>query len=950
MPLRPPPSGFAAALQAHQSAPRASGKKKRRPHASDIPTGEGDMQAMIEKESEHREAALGVKAMISKESEERVKADTGVEDRIANRERVEGEYGARFLPGGKAKQAKEKRRREMSTLDIAKVVKGLGALNDPEAVAIFDRADAAAAEAEALAAQRAAEGDEEEEDDVFTMTAKERKATAEAMKSAIRANLSTMSTLFREIDKDGSGEISTHEFEKLLARLGLNHTRYEVHDLYRHMGLKGSKNVRRRRRRARARELSRPPSRLQTSRYPRGTHTQSATHAPVRTPQRPNRRYGAAEARGEAVRARRDHNVLPDAEAVRARDDVPAAAAARAADGGRRRRRRRGADLGAARQEHGQSHRPLPQVRQGRLRRGLEEGAQGRDGVAWTQVRRGGGRRALQSGAPSPHKRDAAAMPRTSSDEPATHPLRLLTSEQFDADGSGKIAYRELHKGLAARNRGASFFSIKTGRMEMLPPKGYAPPPAHPKSQSPSPPPMPPSPVSVVPAPAPATALAPTATHATHATHATPILGVTDAAVPIMDMTTLALGAPALAGGGATPAAPTAVGAKLGLKAMVAKQMATTAAAAGKVEGMAEAAERALLLERIKQTLRKDLQRVLDLFRKWDTDGDGTVDRAEFGRAVALLGFKPPEGPTWGAAYVAYVRTVGIVVRPPAARGRGRGRAAWGTQAQGPHLRPHLRRAHRFAPPRYVGTIDALFASLDEDGSGTAEINEIEAALKGGRKQARKPRDPRLGPRDFVSPVTGQVIRAGVPCRPTAQDARDAILARSPTHDAKKARGWRDLPVGVRDRFTDAHYASPTTLPPLPPMHEDVRAPSAQFLDVDRLAERHGTFGRSASETSFDGAAGVPGAGGRRSRPSLLGGMRGMHAAHMHTPPQRRPDSKQLVRSPRGTMTDPTMDVTCIDPFGRKSGALNTSISLPTIHRARSRVLHEQVRTLRLYG
>ena len=246
------------------------------------------MQAMIEKESEHREAALGVKAMISKESEERVKADTGVEDRIANRERVEGEYGARFLPGGKAKQAKEKRRREMSTLDIAKVVKGLGALNDPEAVAIFDRADAAAAEAEALAAQRAAEGgDEEEEDDVFTMTAKERKATAEAMKSAIRANLSTMSTLFREIDKDGSGEISTHEFEKLLARLGLNHTRYEVHDLYRHMGLKGSKNVRRRRRRARARELSRPPSRLQTSRYPRGAHTQSATHAPVHTPQRP---------------------------------------------------------------------------------------------------------------------------------------------------------------------------------------------------------------------------------------------------------------------------------------------------------------------------------------------------------------------------------------------------------------------------------------------------------------------------------------------------------------------------------------------------------------------------------------------------------------------------------------------------------------------------------------
>ena len=128
-------------------------------------------------------------------------------------------------------------------------------------------------------------------------------------------------------------------------------------------------------------------------------------------------------------------------------------------------------------------------------------------------------------------------------------------------------------------------------------------------------------------------------------------------------------------------------------------------------------------------------------------------------------------------------------------------------------------------------------------------------------------------------------------------------------------------------------------------MNEGVRAPSAQFLDMDRLAERHGAFAASASDALLVGAAGA----GRRSRPSLLGA-RAAQAASMHTPAQRRPVSKQLVRSPRGTMTDPTMDVTCIDPFGRKSGALNTSISLPTIHRARSRVLHEQERTLRLYG
>ena len=153
---------------------------------------------------------------------------------------------------------------------------------------------------------------------------------------------------------------------------------------------------------------------------------------------------------------------------------------------------------------------------------------------------------------------------------------------------------------------------------------------------------------------------------------AMPILGVTDSGkgaslAPAMSMPYLAL-APALAGGGGC-ATPPPQPAKLGLKAMVARQ--TTTSSTDKVEDMAEAAARKLLLERIKTTMQKDLERIVDLFRRWDTGGDGTVDRAEFGKAVALLGFAPPDGPTWGAAYAAY-----------------------------------------------TGTIDALFAALDEDGSG----------------------------------------------------------------------------------------------------------------------------------------------------------------------------------------------------------------------------------------
>ena len=34
--------------------------------------------------------------------------------------------------------------------------------------------------------------------------------------------------------------------------------------------------------------------------------------------------------------------------------------------------------------------------------------------------------------------------------------------------------------------------------------------------------------------------------------------------------------------------------------------------------------------------------RVIDLFREWDEDGDGTVSKKEFRKAMPLLGFDAP--------------------------------------------------------------------------------------------------------------------------------------------------------------------------------------------------------------------------------------------------------------------------------------------------------------------
>ena len=47
--------------------------------------------------------------------------------------------------------------------------------------------------------------------------------------------------------------------------------------------------------------------------------------------------------------------------------------------------------------------------------------------------------------------------------------------------------------------------------------------------------------------------------------------------------------------------------------------------------------------EQLKNALRQNSTRVLDLFRSWDADGDGQVSRAEFHKAMPALGLDAPK-------------------------------------------------------------------------------------------------------------------------------------------------------------------------------------------------------------------------------------------------------------------------------------------------------------------
>ena len=79
----------------------------------------------------------------------------------------------------------------------------------------------------------------------------------------------------------------------------------------------------------------------------------------------------------------------------------------------------------------------------------------------------------------------------------------------------------------------------------------------------------------------------------------------------------------------------------------------------------------ATLAAELRRVLQDNAVRVIDLFRQWDEDGDGTISKSEFARAVPALGIEAPEA-----------------------------------------------------------VVDALFDSFDPDGSGTIEYTELSMLLK----------------------------------------------------------------------------------------------------------------------------------------------------------------------------------------------------------------------------
>ena len=276
--------------------------------------------------------------------------------------------------------------------------------------------------------------------------------------------------------------------------------------------------------------------------------------------------------------------------------------------------------------------------------------------------------------------------------------------------------------------------------------------------------------------------------------------------------------------------------------------------------GVAEAQRQAV--HAIRAKLQAQYLRVIDLFRRWDVNGDGAVSRDEFALAMEQLGVLN-DGEHLVAAAVAEASGTGDAAAIEAA-------ASMSAEAARAQL------------------IEGVLGSMDTDGDGNLDLNELEAALRAGdpnrRRRGSAARDPRLPRHALENPITKQVIVAGRPVPTVVQDSPRYEKSHEVfwhVRGGAKPASFPDLPAGVVTPRTDPRYRPPQTLPPLPP------EPSARlvsklappcFADIERMgiAKWSGGNGGGGGGGGMGGGGGGGAGGGGGGRAAVgVGGRRG---------------------------------------------------------------------------
>lgn len=234
-------------------------------------------------------------------------------------------------------------------------------------------------------------------------------------------------------------------------------------------------------------------------------------------------------------------------------------------------------------------------------------------------------------------------------------------------------------------------------------------------------------------------------------------------------------------------------------------------------------------LKELKNKLAGSLTAMTDLFKKWDHDGSGSIDGAEFRRAVKAM-VPSAEDTVIDALFreydfdhsgeLSYREYVRYTLRDGLGRQKARISSLfklWDVNSNGTVDKDEFQHACEhlgFKAPK--SEIDALFDELDEDRSGELEYKEINRWL-------------RMGPNSQPQPATVQFVvgdrRGGAEASKRARAKRYLMNRSQAVGPRPFPAGWRPAPKFIRG--VSVVLPSSSRPPSPPPEDDDLEAMAA---------------------------------------------------------------------------------------------------------------------------